>query len=871
MSNNISKNALKVLETRYFAKDNKGNVVENVDTFFERIARSIANADPDVAGRAELFQKYLTMLKEMKFLPNTPTLINAGRPLGQLSACFVLPVGDSMGEIFDAVKATALIHQTGGGTGFSFSRLRENGAIVKSTGGRSSGPVSFMKVINASTDSIKQNGLRRGANMGILRVDHPDILEFIDCKTDLSQLTNFNISVAITDAFMKAVVEGTDYYLVSPQNCEVVKRLSAREVFDKICQNAWKTGEPGLFFIDTANKFNPTPSKWSYEATNPCLLEGTPVLTPNGERPVETIKPGDLIVCVDGVSRPVQSIETHENMPVFEVAFSSGITCAPPIVLFATASHQFYRWENGAHVRVDCLKPGDLVQQFGWCEVDSEIVSTNSPIRVLSIKPAGTGTVYDLFEPVTDTWITKSIVNRGCGEQVLGPNENCTLASINLEKHVVDGMIDWDSLYETTSTATQFLDNVVDANKFPIPQLAEINKGTRRIGLGIMGFARMLMMLEIPYDSDEGLAMAEKVMAFIKDVANSVSVERGKKYGVYPYFEGIGPARRNSHILTIAPTGTISMIADTSSGCEPEFALVWYKNVMDGQHLPYALPLFESSAKREGWWTDDLLQKVIDNHGSCKGLPGVPERWQRVFVTAHDITPEWHVKMQAAFQKHIDAAVSKTINMPTTATVDDVKNAYVLAYQLGCKGITVYRDGSRQNQVLNVGKTDKNVSSSKIDNSLANDVLPWGTRKKPQGVIVGGRLPVKSHHGKVYVHLYVDDDGIPQEIFVTPATAHEEKESAILLGRLGSLALQYGAPFREIVGQFIKAHEEAGTMGSDVHMTVKALGQLYEDLSARAGKKPDVVEALKCPECRVGRLSFQEGCQKCTTCGFSKC
>ena len=587
----LSENALKVLQKRYLGKDEGGVVRENPEQMFRRIADAIASSNSQVSEREFLAEEYYRFMASLDFLPNSPTIMNAGRPLGQLSACFVLPVGDSMPEIFDTVKATALIHQTGGGTGFSFSRLRPKGAVVRSTGGQASGPVSFMKVINASTDAIKQGGTRRGANMGILRIDHPDILEFIDCKMDLTQVTNFNISVAITDVFMKAVKEDGEYDLIAPHNGEVVGRLRARDVFDKIAHNAWANGEPGLFFIDTANRANPTPSRWTYEATNPC------------------------------------------------------------------------------------------------------------------------------------------------GEQVLGPYESCNLGSINLERHVRSNgtgksEVDWERLAHSVYLAVRFLDNVVDANRFPIPELAAVNQGTRRIGLGIMGFARLLMRLEIPYDSEEGLEMAEKVMAFIRDEAERTSQDLAKVHGPFPYFEDIGTRKRNSHLLTIAPTGTISMIADTSSGCEPEFSIIWYKNVMDGTHLPYTLEMFDVVARREGFWSDGLAEKIVANHGSCRGLSEVPEKWQRVFATAHDIAPRWHVRMQAAFQKYIDAAVSKTINLPQEATVEDVEDSYLLSFELGCKGITVYRDGSRHNQVLNLGTNAQEKKETRE--------LRWGDRRVPLDISRGG-------------------------------------------------------------------------------------------------------------------------------------
>ena len=726
----LSENAKAVLSKRYLVRDSSGTITETPDMLFRRVSEAIAsaNGEDECDGLAETYYHLLTSLE---FLPNSPTLMNAGRPLGQLSACFVLPVGDSMPEIFDAVKSTALIHQTGGGTGFSFSRLRARGSIVRSTGGEASGPVSFMEVFNSATGAVSQGGKRRGANMGILRVDHPDILDFIECKSDQTKVTNFNISVAITDDFMKALESGGDYDLIDPRTGHVVETISASMVFDRIAKNAWMNGEPGLFFIDTANRDNPTPSRWTYEATNPC------------------------------------------------------------------------------------------------------------------------------------------------GEQVLGPYESCNLGSINLEKHLREDedlcpAVDWGKLAKTVHLAVRFLDNVVDSNHFPIEELARINRGTRRIGLGIMGFARFLMRLRIPYDSEAGLEMAEKVMAFIREEAEKTSLDLARSHGPYPFYEGIGSPKRNSHLLTIAPTGTISMIADTSSGCEPEFSIIWYKNVMDGTHLPYTLEMFETVAREEGFWSEELPSLIVENHGSCRGLSQVPEIWQRVFATAHDIAPEWHVRMQAAFQKHIDAAVSKTINMPNSATVEDVQSAYRLAYRLGCKGITVYRDGSRSGQVLNVGH-----STGKEPGTTSPDSTQWGQRLPLNDMVRGARAKVSGRSGKSYVHLYFDDNKHPTEIFVTPAPGHKDRESAILFGRLGSLALQYGAPIEEVVSQFVKSHEEAGTLGSDPYAIAKAIGTILADYGA-LGDSGMIVETA-CPSCG-GQIAFVEGCLKCVgsaktgaSCGFSKC
>src|SRR6266545_3283296 len=541
----VSPNALRVLQKRYLAKDEHGKVVETPEGMFRRVAHNLAQADALYGAKPEEVRKteeeFYALMARLDFLPNSPTLMNAGRPLQQLAACFVLPVKDSIEGIYDTLKHQALIHQTGGGTGFSFSRLRPKDDMVKSTGGVAAGPVSFMKVYNQSTEHIKQGGTRRGANMGILRVDHPDILEFITCKTDTKEITNFNISVAVTDAFMKAA----------------------------------RNGEPGLFFIDQANRTNPTPHYAMIEATNPC------------------------------------------------------------------------------------------------------------------------------------------------GEQPLLPYESCNLGSINLETHLrqtTEGRyeIDWGHLENSIRTAVHLLDNVIDMNKYPIPEIEKCTKDNRKIGLGVMGFARMLFKLGIQYDSEAGIQMGEQVMKFISEIGYDESRRMAEKRGVYPSWKGSrhearGQRVRNSYVTTVAPTGTISMIADTSGGCEPEFSLIWFKNVMDGEHLPYVLDLFIETAKREGFWQDGLLDKILANHGSARGISEIPMRWQEVFATAHDIAPEWHVRMQAAFQKYTDSGVSKTINMPDQATADDVMAAYLMAYELGCKGITVYRDGSREEQVMNVGVSMKDT------------------------------------------------------------------------------------------------------------------------------------------------------------------
>ena len=560
-------NAIKVLKKRYLLKDMEGNVIETPSQMFRRVAKAIAQADRLHDKEADLektAEDFYQVMAKLEFLPNSPTLMNAGTELGQLSACFVLPVEDSIEGIFDALEHMAIIHKSGGGTGFSFSRLRPKGDVVKSTKGVASGPVSFMRVFDTATDVIKQGGRRRGANMGILYATHPDILEFITAKSMDGMLTNFNISVAVTDEFMKAVQDEGEYGLINPRTKEVVKKLRAKDVFDLIITMAWKTGDPGLIFIDEINRHNTIPKAGRIESTNPC------------------------------------------------------------------------------------------------------------------------------------------------GEQPLLPYESCNLGSINLAKMVKDGDPDWDTLRGVTRTAVHFLDNVIDINRYPLPEIEKMTKANRKIGLGVMGFADMLIQLKIGYNSEKALEMAEKVMKFISEEGKKKGVELGDERGSFPNFEGSiwerkgYEAMRNATLTTIAPTGTISIIAGCSSGIEPVFAVAFVRNVMEGTKLLEIQPSFEKIAKEREFYSRELMMKIA-KVGSVQGLAEVPDDLQAIFATALDIAPEWHVKMQAAFQKYVDNAVSKTVNLPSDATPEAVRNVFWLAYKLKCKGITVYRYGSRTEQVLHVG------------------------------------------------------------------------------------------------------------------------------------------------------------------------
>ena len=563
----ISLNALKILEERYLCKDENGKVIETPSQLFRRVAHNISLADQRYGQDAKKSEEeFFGLMTSFDFLPNSPTLMNAGTAIQQLSACFVLPIEDDIPQIFDSVKNTAIIHKTGGGTGFSFSRLRPKGDLVGTTGGIASGPISFMKVFDCATEQIKQGGKRRGANMGILRVDHPDVLEFIGAKEKNTEINNFNLSVAITDAFMEVVEKNEDYDLINPRGKRVVGRLNAKHVFNLISMMAWKNGEPGVVFIDRMNQFNPTPKLGPIESTNPC------------------------------------------------------------------------------------------------------------------------------------------------GEQPLLPYESCNLGSLNLVNFVdAHKKIDWNRLKVCVHKCTHFLDNVIDMNRYPLPEIKKLTEGNRKIGLGVMGWADALIKMELAYNDPEAVKLADEVMCFINLEAMKASAELAKKRGTFPNFKDsiydtgkIEDKMRNATRTTIAPTGTISILSSCSSGIEPLFAISYLRKTPQFELLEVN-PLFEEVAKEEGFYSEELMRKIA-GLGSIKHVEEIPEKWKRIFVTAMDLTPEDHVRMQAAFQKHVNNAVSKTVNFPNSATVEEVAEVYRLAYKLGCKGTTIYRDGSRDVQVLNVVK-----------------------------------------------------------------------------------------------------------------------------------------------------------------------
>jgi ribonucleoside-diphosphate reductase alpha chain len=820
----LNENAQTVLKRRYLVKDEQGRPAESPEALFWRVARTIAAPDASYGATPQAVETaaeaFYELMAKRVWMPNSPTLMNAGRPLGQLSACFVLPVEDALSNgksgIYDTLRNMALVHQSGGGTGFAFSRLRPKNDVVRSTMGVASGPVSFMSLYDASTDVVKQGGTRRGANMGILRVDHPDILEFISCKDDITKITNFNISVAVTDAFMRAVEQGTEYDLVHPRTGNVVGRLEARDVFTRIVHGAWKTGEPGVFFVDQANRFNPVPQLGSYEATNPC-----------GEQPL---------------------------------------------------------------------------------------------------------LAYDV----------------------------CNLGSINVGLFVRDGKIDWDGLREAVHLCTHFLDNVIDANKYPLKEINDLAHHIRRIGLGIMGWADMLVRLGIPYNSEQAVETGRQLMRFVDEEAKVESERLAEQRGVFAEWEQsiwgpdatcardangqrIRPMRRlrNCNLTTVAPTGTISIIAGCSSGIEPLFAVAFMRN-QAGVLMPDVNEAFVAAAKREGWYSDELMQQIAE--AGHIHFDQVPERWQRVFVTAHDVTPEWHIRMQAAFQDSTDSAISKTCNFPEAATEEDVHKIYELAYQLGCKGVTVYRDNSREQQVLSTGKTALKVAKGAAEAAGAAGAAELKTevaelkatiaeveaeltrtrkqlhevesenlqrrakRSRPE-LLRGTTRRLETPLGTLYVTITEDNKAQPFEVFMSLGKAGAALMADVeAIGRLISLALRAGISITEIHRQLrgISSDRVTGLGPNKVLSVPDAIGIAIERwLQDKQGVQQELLgtgeasggpemrpvrqvaldseghiyhvggvreEAFigACPDCG-SQLEFAEGCAKCHVCGFSEC
>ncbi len=1108
--NGLSENSVRVLERRYLAKDQKGRVTENPAGMFRRVAGNLSQAELGYGAseelRSQVEEEFHQVMSQLEFLPNSPTLMNAGRELQQLSACFVLPIEDSLDSIFGAVKQTALIHKSGGGTGFSFSRLRPAGDLVGSTGGVASGPVSFIGAFDAATDVVKQGSARRGANMAILNVDHPDILEFIRVKRDPGKLVNFNISVAITGEFMEKVKQGEDYDLINPRSGEVTGQLNSKEVFDEIVESAWATGDPGLVFLDRMNQGNPNPQLGQIESTNPCVTGDTLIYTSTGmqragdlyraQAPPAVATDGRFVnktfqqaspVFFSGV-KPVYRLTTHEGYEVrvtgdhrimtesgwvhaedlqpdqaihilnreggfgphgsremgellgwlvgdgtlnrrmavlsffdrkkelapdfdtmmeqnvpepvgprrnysisvaelpernearvqstrfLKVAEEYGITpsnkhIVPERVLTGTREMQagFLRslFSADGHVNqptgrgagihltsisrqmlldvqrlllnhgiasriyfdrraagtkelpdgqggsqthqtkayhelliskdnlprfrdrigfLDGFKQGLLDTTMGSYKREPQ--PEHFTARFKELVPDGIEEVFDLTEPVTHSFIANGIVVSNCGEQVLLPYESCNLGSVNLARmlRVTDEEtleIDWERLRRVIRTGVRMLDNVIDMNEFPILEIEEMSRKTRRIGLGVMGWADTLVMLGIKYDSEEALELAHLVMGFIQEETHRASGDLAEERGNFPAWEGsiYEDPMRNSAPVTIAPTGTISIIAGASSGIEPLFALSYVRNVMDGTRLVEVNPNFEAVAIGEGFHTPELMERLAET-GSLKDLDpvsstgqAVPEWVREIFRTSHDISPDWHVLMQSAFQAHTDNSVSKTINLPADATREDVKNAYLLAYMTNCKGITVYRDGSKAEQVLSAGAAT--TADTKVRGPLERPRLMTGVTER-----------FRTAHGNMYVTLNYDQPNHPFEIFTNLGKAGGCDSAQLeAVSRLASLCLRSGVNPSELMrnlqgitccpawdnGVLIRSTPDAVALMLRRHGNIdrSAMESQPENSPQRS-----IIEAsrLKCPDCNT-LVEFREGCETCPApgCGWSRC
>lgn len=1001
-------NQLRVLKERYLLKDEEGRIKETPEQLWRRVAKNIALAELQYGGTEETVrfwaEKFSTLMENMEFMPNTPTLMNAGTPIQQLSACFVLPIQDNIEGIYETMKHQALIHQSGGGTGFSFSRIRPKGSLVRSSKGVATGPVGFMSVYNASTEVIKQGGKRRGANMGILRVDHPDIHEFIHCKDDITKINNFNISVAITEKFMASVENGEDFDLIDPHTKQVLRKENAKLLFDELVTSAWKSGDPGIIFIDRINRDNTVPHIYEIEATNPCVTGDTRVSTEHGLVKIEELaarQKGLIRVATDN-RIPAQMMQDNGTLMLGQTG-QSGVTFRFIEKAFETGEKEVFKLETESGYELECtadhkiytnrgmvplkdlksethtvyIQAGEgkfsqnkslpfementilgenghtysfnfptewtkeLGQTLGWlvgdgwvrtgdkdCRVgftfaqeDLKVLALLKPVlnkyygqeinevkrengvyhlsyhsqhfvdfflkmgvkpvdsnqkrapesiftapkaavtgflqglftadgtvghpdayarlgskslkllkdvqvllinygiksriynrsreprylfpyatkageqkqyhsdgvffelnisreslrsfiteigfidnkseqkiirimkqkyqpeefveKIKSITLIGMKKVYDLTEPMSHSFIAGGLCISNCGEQPLGPYDSCNLGSINLVKYVTpEGEVDWPRLRETIRTVTRFLDNTIDMNKYVIPQIEKMNKGNRRIGLGVMGWADLLFKLGIPYNSEEGCVFAEKMAKFVREESDAMSQELGREKGTFEHFKGSvydtpdGPTFRNCARITIAPTGTISMIADCSSGIEPLFAISFVKRVMDGQELLYVNEIFKEAAIKQGFYSEEIMEKIA-REGTATHCEEIPEDVRKTFVCAHDISPYWHVRMQAAWQKYTDNAISKTVNFSHSATLEDVREVYTLAYKLGCKGVTIYRDGSKgfENQVLNLnveGKSNKQVEDdykTKMMGGKTHDLSKGETKK----------------------------------------------------------------------------------------------------------------------------------------------
>jgi ribonucleoside-diphosphate reductase alpha chain len=1078
-----SRTAAQVLRARYLLKDDRGEPVETPEGMFRRVARHVAAAervfDPD-ADVAAVEERFFEAMSRLDFLPNSPTLMNAATDVGQLAACFVLPLGDSLEEIFETAKRAALVFKSGGGVGISFSRLRPRGDAVLSTKGVASGPVSFMHIFDTGAEVVKQGGRRRGAMMGALRVDHPDVLEFVRCKREPGRLSSFNTSVAVTDAFMEAAEASAEYDLVNPRTGLPTGRKRAREVLDEIVRCARATGEPGVLFIDRMNASNPTPDLGSFETTNPCVTGDTWVMTQAGPRQVRDLIYGPVSLFLDGKlvqtdgfvssgKKQVYRVRTHVGLEVRATAehefvrylpdmtgtekvpltavnvgdmlpihvpdvphewevpdepddivayqmglwFGDGTTTngrfvgqlnkktagVEGILHYLGRTHgvavrdagvnwslgfdesphpictdflrygvrkrkvitrrmeeappRFYRHflrgffdtdgsvmgtrEKGHSVRFSQsdlpriqavqrmllrlgifstmrlahpagereMPDGNGGMKAYHCRDNYELIITSQSLvrfheaisfhnakkykrlcdavnsyergpyakahvaRVVSVEPEAIEDVYDVHVPGVNVFDANGIVVGNCGETQLLPYESCNLASINLARIVVGGEVDERRLSRATRIATRFLDNVVEVNRHPLPEIAEVTNANRKIGLGVMGFAEMLIRLGVPYDSEPALEVAGRVMRVIDEASLEESRRLAEARGPFPNFEESAlkeePRVRNATRTAVAPTGTISIIAGVTGGIEPVFAVGLHRrNILDGSEFFELHPLFEEFARREGFYSEDLVRRV-SGAASVADMEEIPPHVRRLFRTAHDVAPERHVGMQAAFQRHVDNSVSKTVNLPADATEDDVRKVFLLAYESGCKGITVYRDGSRDRQPLSSGKPEE---TRPREPRPRPDVLPGRTRK------------LKTGCGNIFVTITTDESGRPLELFAKHGKAGVCSQAQCeAIGRLASLALRSDVDPKQIEKQLagITCHAPFGFGPEKVLSCADAIARAVrleiaeeQGPGARTDTTPPVLRTGACPEC--GAALTREGhCASCHSCGYTQC
>ena len=979
----FSDSAVAVLNRRYLKRDPEtGLPSETPDDMFRRVAEDLAQADVDYGADAtqvtRTAETFYGIMRRLEFLPNSPTLMNAGRPLQQLSACFVLPVDDSLDSIFDKVKETALIHKSGGGTGFAFSRLRPQGDTVKSTAGVASGPTSFIRAFDTGTDVVKQGGTRRGANMAVLSCYHPDIMEFVNAKNDFQNLQNFNISVGVDAAFMHAAANRLDYDLINPRNGTPQGQANAGEVFDAITRNAWLTGDPGILFLDRINADNPNPQLGQIEATNPCVTADTWVLTDQGPRQVHELngvpfrgvhKTGYYPSTNAGFfatgRKPVFRLETYSghqvtltadhkvltrydawkeaqslrdgefllisDWPDMDGGEPSTQTNPPPAIPHTDPHRQSREWqrlycrslisESRRHAdyldhrlamfvpipdpqlrqdlqdillrfKIIALRePNGLrihhsnLERLRHCVMNDEPLD-NHPLdepfqlQFKKLVPVGEAEVYDCSIPAVQEFVGNGFRLHNCGEQPLLPYESCNLGSINLLRMLTEDdqpTLDTEKLARTARAAVHMLDNVIDRNHYPLDAIRTMTMDTRRIGVGVMGWADALIRMGIPYDSEQALRVGETVMAQVRQAVHQASQDMAAERGAFPEWERsvYTVPMRNSAPTTIAPTGTISIIAGVSSGIEPLFALAYTRNVMDNTRLPEVNEAFRQAAQQAGFYTDDLMHRIAEV-GHIPADDPVPDEIRRVFRTSHQIGPYHHVAMQSAFQKHTDNAVSKTINFAESATVDDIATAYRMAWDNGCKGITVYRDGSKDSQVLTAG------ASAPPAPAADTSTLPAVKRARPKEVS-GTTYRIQTGHGNAYITVNADEAGKPLEVFANIGKAGACDDVVMhSLTRIISLALRSNIPVEEIIdqirgntccpvwdqGELVKSAPDAVGVALEAALGIRPAHTDAE--MAQLPSLPNVRNRRRCPSCN-GWAHFQSGCLVCISCGWSQC